>query len=776
MSSSKKIQVAGYAILEYIYSDESKPISKHSFYKIKNDNRGITIAVNEDNAATFSRNVLDYTFIETNDHTKVAHADRDRSFVLEELSDEIDVDDSLGIPSTYNVKYDTIRVHILSGYNLEGLSGFGVRIGANLNEGGKSYLASHIYNTGENTIVNNSEPFSISEQIYDKYLEFKVPSLSYINEQFYNLSTFSDKQLGYYLSGNNKGFTKESPIFIDFYQFFSPEENDDILTYTAQKLTSTSVTQIDQNSLISATIQESTEGDYFEYFATYDDEFIDDYLSELNSLGKPHIVINDIKVYESYATLNRKKVHDLSIIQEDDFDKPNVFRPVISDDAFAFTIEYSMRLINKLENTQIIKTSSLTLDNDLARKYGRSMSKIEIKESSAPIKIYNRLTTAIYDTTFNREIPAGVTSPQKQVIRFLKEYNVSTSSSHSIMSAGELIKEKSLKDENYIYANGKGLIYITTFDNFIRLNLFNRRFDNSNEPLEISTFLKQDENAYQRMSLVFYANDGSKKYIPALNGSIEGNGITFAIQALDANKIVNYNNTRFNLVYTNEASQEMSIFEGDFVTSIEEFERRREALYSNVIDTKVKEIVEVYDNTQKKFDKLKEEVEKVNTGVVTTTTSTTNSNLNTETSLPPTDENTTLILNDDGTQIRTTGSINIEDIKDPRKADFTNIKEIQDIIKAQQKDVVVRGASDRFKALKEVLSEEIGNIKENLSKGLEVDLTKDIDPDSIKTDIKQLNFVELPGQDTNFFLDTSVKKIKPAFLKEAISKKNNRLL
>lgn len=769
MASSTKIQISAYALLEYIYSDESRSISESTFYKIKNDDRNISIVVNDDKSATFSKNVLDYTFIETNTHGLVAHADRDRSFVVEELSDEIDVDKDLNIPLTYNVKYDTVRVHILAGYNLDGLSGFGLRVGADLNGGGRSYLASQIYTIGENTLQNNPIPFSISERVYDKYLEFKIPSLSFINEQFYNLSTLNDKQLGYYLSGNNKGFTKESQIFIEFYQFTTPNEDNDILTYYANKTVETSISQIDQNSLISATIQESTQGDYFEYFATYNDEFIDDYLSELNSIGKQYIVINDIKVYESYATLTRKKVHDVSIIQESDFDKPNVFRPVISDDAFSFTIEYSMRLINKQENTQIIKTSSITLDTNIARKYGRSMSKIEIKESSAPIKIYNRITKAIYEANFNRQIPSGQIAPQKEVIRFIKEYNVSTSSSHSIMSAGNVIKEKSLKDDNYIYANGKGLIYITPFDNFIRLNLFNRRFDESNEPLEISEFLKQDTNAYQRLSLVFYSNNGSKKYIQALDGYIEGNSVTFGITSLDANKIVEYNNTRFNLVYTNEAGQDMSIFEGDFVTSVEELERRRDLLYTKAVDTKIKEITEVYDNTQKKFDVLKNEVAKIsNNGTVTS------NNFVGERSKPLDSQFTKTEKIGSGLEIKTDNSLRIEDIKDPRQFDSQYVL-TEDAMKFNQLDIIKRAQADFIKSSKNVLNKEIVNIKENLSKDLELDLSKSINPDSIKTDITQLNFVELPGKNTNFFLDSSIKNIKPAFMSENISKNNTQL-
>ena len=768
MASSKKIQVSGYAILEYIYSNESRPISESTFYKIKNDNRGISIVVNEDKAATFSKNVLDYTFIETNEHSKVAHADRDRSFVLEELSDEIDVDNTLNIPTTYNVKYDTVRIHILAGYNLGGLSGFGVRIGANLNEGGRSYLASQIYVTGENTIQNNTTPFSISERMYDKYLEFKIPSLSFINEQFYNLSTLSDRQLGYYLSGNNKGFTKESPIFIDFYQFTGEEQNNDILTYVANKISETSITQIDQNSLISAVIQESDQGDYFEYFPIYDGEFIDDYLSELNSIGQQHIVINDIKVYESYATLTRKKVHDISIIQDDNFDKPNVFRPVISDDAFSFTIEYAMRLINKLENTQIIKTSTLTLDTSTARKYGRSMSKIEIKESSAAIKIYNRINKAVYESTFNRQIPNGQISPQKEVIRFIKEYNVSTSSSHSIMNAGEVIREKALKDENYIYANGKGLIYITPFDNFIRLNLFNQRFNESNEPLEISEFLKQDTNAYQKLSLVFYGNNGTKKYINALEGSIEGNGITFAISSFDANKIVEYANNRFNLVYTNEANQEMSIFEGKFVTSVEGLEKGKDSVYTKAVDKKIKEIVEVYDNTQKKFNILKDQVQKISTNDNTIG----NTSYIGDKPKPLDSEFAKTEKIGSGLEIKTDNQLKIEDVKDPRKMD-TQYVTTEDSLRFNQLDIIKRAQSDYIKSTKELLNKEIVNIKENLSKGLELDLTKSVNPNSIKTDIAQLNFVEVPGKNTNFYLDSSIKNIKPAFMNEIISKNNN---
>ena len=97
----------------------------------------------------------------------------------------------------------------------------------------------------------------------------------------------------------------------------------------------------------------------------------------------------------------------------------------------------------------------------------------------------------------------------------------------------------------------------------------------------------------------------------------------------------------------------------------------------------------------------------------------------------------------------------------------------EDSLRSNQLDIIKRAQSDYIKSTKELLNKEIVNIKENLSKGLELDLTKSVNPNSIKTDIAQLNFVEVPGKNTNFYLDSSIKNIKPAFMNEIIIKNNN---
>lgn len=755
MPSSVKIQVSNYAILEYIYGDTTSSINDYTFVKLNNPDRKVNIFPNEDKAATLTKNVLDYTFIETDDVTRFAHADRDLAFNLEELSDDIDLNDSLGIPTTYSVTYDKVRLHILAGYNLNGLDGIGVRISGEENSGLKSYLASHIYTIGENTLVQSSEPFSISEQVYDKYVEFLVPSLSQMNSDFYSQSTITNLQLASYLTSDGKGFKKESPIYVDFYQFYDAQEVNDILTYSYDKVIETSLSQVDNNSLISAVIQDSDEGDYYEYFATYNGEFIDDYLSELASLGTPHVIINDIKVYESYADLTRVKVDDVSTIQDSNFDKPNLFRPIISDEAIGFTIDYTMRLVNKVDNTQVIKESSITGNTELARRYGRRMTRINVKESSAPIKIYNRITNAVYDATFDRGIPSTTAPQQREVIRFVKEYNISTSTSHSIINTGNIIKDKAFNDDNYIYPNGKGLMYISNFDNYIKLSIFNRRFDGSDEALEITSFLNKSNGAVENLALVFYANNGSKKYIYPHENNIEGNQVTFSIKSVDSTKIQEYNNQRFSLIYINAAGNEISLFEGNFVTSIEAFENRKQSLKGDAIDTKVKEIVDVYDSTQRKLDIAKQEVERIGTS--------TSSGTPFISPAPPREEST-VKLESSGTEIKNSEFIRVEDAPDFRKDIIP--PDLEDAIRVERQDILKNARVDFVKATKDLLNKEISVVKENLSEGLKLDLTNKVNVDSKFVDIQKLNLTEPVGKNTNFYLDTSVKKIKPTFLKD----------
>lgn len=609
MATSTFIQVSPYALLEYIYGTDEHTIAEYTFVKLKNDSRDINIFVNENKSATFSKNVLDFTFIPIDSKGTVGHCDQDQPLKLYEVDTNITLTEDLNIPTSYNVKYDTVKIHILAGYNLDGLDGIGCSISAKENSGLQTYLTNHIYTLSENMMLQNAKPVSIGERHYDKYIQFKVPSLSYINEQFYNLSTFENKQLGYYLTSDGKGFKNESMIYIDFLQFTNYTEENGILSFFSETITSTTIFSIDKNSLISAVVQESDEGDYFEYFATYDGAFIEDYLAELNSMGNDYVIINELEVYENYGTLTRKKVYEMSFFQDDNFDTPNLYRPIISDNAYSFYIDYVLRLVNRVTNVQIIKTASLLCDVTLARKYGRNLSVINVKEASAPIKIFNRIAQSLYESPLNSitsTLPMAST-PTVEVLRFLNSYNVSVSISNSVVSSQDILTNGVFTDDNLIFGNGKGLLYLSNFDNYVRFNFFKEVSSNVNEPLTLTSFFSNTGNT-ESIMLVFYNDVNAKKYILPIYDTITDNTIVFNISFMDSQTISKFKNKNFNIVYKNSKGTEMSLYEGKFVTSVEEYETLKNNIKEDVLDTKTKNMIKTYESLQNKIDELLKKV------------------------------------------------------------------------------------------------------------------------------------------------------------------------
>jgi len=77
--------------------------------------------------------------------------------------------------------------------------------------------------------------------------------------------------------------------------------------------------------------------------------------------------------------------------QTDDFDLPTLFRPIIlnSSVAVSYAINYTMRLYNRADNTQIIKKARLVSYDP--KKYGRRLMKLNLGTVPTIAKVYNKL-------------------------------------------------------------------------------------------------------------------------------------------------------------------------------------------------------------------------------------------------------------------------------------------------------------------------------------------------------------------------------------------------
>ena len=91
----------------------------------------------------------------------------------------------ISFPTNISVVYDTVRYHILQGYNLENIDGLIISI-AYLDQDG-SYVTFSQIELSSGTAQNytlDPNPLTIGSNIYDKYFQILVPSLVDMNNQY----------------------------------------------------------------------------------------------------------------------------------------------------------------------------------------------------------------------------------------------------------------------------------------------------------------------------------------------------------------------------------------------------------------------------------------------------------------------------------------------------------------------------------------------------------------------------------------------------------------
>jgi hypothetical protein len=360
--------------------------------------------------------------------------------------------------STANYTCDTLKVHIVSGYNFDDTGGFLLQVRALDVSSNFVDLANFTYIKQEQTIGSNAgkvvkfstNTLFLGNRFYDKYIEFKIPSI---------------QALGGALSENIENDLKivnASDVYLTYSSI------DDIVnnTYTIKEIVNVQlpVTSIADN--FNCYIAESTNGDYIEYYATWAGLIIGNYIGDIESgriklytSNNPNdnyeqftdtygidarkwVLIHEISVYEQLAGLNSTSIltQKFSFTQDSAYSSPNYFRPIIqnADIDTSYTIQYTCRLLNRMDGTQIIRKASFASVDP--KKYGPYFTRLNV-DNLIPYKVFNRIESekpnivmnsgpektkyvkVFYDTTtivvnaFNEIMPQG-TAPL-----FLKNYD-----------------------------------------------------------------------------------------------------------------------------------------------------------------------------------------------------------------------------------------------------------------------------------------------------------------------------------------------------------------
>ena len=368
--------------------------------------------------------------------------------------------DATDIPSN-TVTYDTVRLHLKSGYSFaaRGYQGFLFQVGAVKQSGIKNYFTSIAYLNTSSFEIQNPKPFILGETMYSKFIEIKVPSLVNMDPNFKSwfFGTGSDDLN----TGANYEITYKLIDTIDSSTGFDYINTGDEVEFV--------IAREDEFQDIAAVVEEAADGDYFNLYATKDgtsSEF-DKYIqNRLNTSGDDITIFHEITVYEQITSFFDKS-YSLTISQTENFDEPIPFRPIINNSsvATAYNIDYTLRIYNETNNTQIVKKASYTSYN--VGKYGKYLRNINLPSSNRIMKVYNTLPNVLE----NRQIIENLaTLPNNQVSfvpTFIERTNIVTGSTNVTVNNNEVIDNSSIK----YYSDGESELTLSPFDNYIKFKI-----------------------------------------------------------------------------------------------------------------------------------------------------------------------------------------------------------------------------------------------------------------------------------------------------------------
>jgi hypothetical protein len=287
-----------------------------------------------------------------------------------------------------NIVYDTVKVHFAAGFNFDNFDGFIFQANYQMRDMVRSGLMSRVY-LKTDTPNFNPRPFMIGERLYSTYIELDIPSLKHIIDNFYTQPN-NTNTLGYKLT-SGKGFIKTSTIDLTVFGIYKTTKEQGFPIYSTKNLNTVSLPQTDPFNLLSAVVEQSTTGDYFELYGEYAGQIFADFMASLNSQPNGNwVVVHQIDMKEQIGT-SFVTTSSQSITQVDNYDLPTIYRPVVMNSSIAvsFTIDYILRIMNRDTQEQIIRNASLTSRE--VGIYGRKLQKIYLGKVPEIVKVYNKV-------------------------------------------------------------------------------------------------------------------------------------------------------------------------------------------------------------------------------------------------------------------------------------------------------------------------------------------------------------------------------------------------
>jgi len=516
MKISKYVKLNRDILLEYVYNNEN--LISEPYQVLVNIKDNITSFISPNSSTT--NNILNNQLFKIDTvNNKLGKVDTTNYSFLQ-LKDY-----ATSIP----VRYDTVKIHVPINWTFGEYIGFYLRI-YTFDYRNKKYVdLTNFYfditDVTQSYLLNySSPPLLFQEKLWGKYIDILIPSVNQVSLQRED-GLPKENSMNSNLAPN-EGLSQNSPIFIDF-QFLAKKQTvNGVDTFISTTKTTTTISQVAEFESMGVMVEESTEGDFFEIYGTYNGNIgeFNQFIQNSIGLGNRYYVEYDITIYEQNIKGKTTKV----VVMDDFIDKVE-YRPIIKYSTTTAVIDVEMKLIDAVDDSVINRRASYGMLQDEISKYSLNLTKINLKNAWKP-KIYNlkNISTGLIDNLNGQIVFEKVEVPFPVLIDRL---NV-------------IAKSKNVQfSKDIFYGMGLLKIVIYPFDNVIKFNIatdidssvkymdltnlndLKLTIKNDNVTIESPIYLDTDENNLSIGQIVFKIN--SNKYTDIKRVYNSGNNIFY---------------------------------------------------------------------------------------------------------------------------------------------------------------------------------------------------------------------------------------------------------
>ena len=548
--TSKFFQLTSYLLMEYRYADQPNPETYFTntgpntvtYDKLVNGFISDSIQIfNPVVDSAITNNTTETSVVKISE-TSYVTLDSNLIVPFNDFADELTNTANLPVtfPSNLSVVYDSVRYHIRAGYNLNNIDGLIACIEFPDQNGKYVTMSQVLIRKGTNQEYEFSpSPISIGSAIYDKYLEIKIPNLKDMNDKYLAASDFfKPSTLAGLISQSGKGFIYGAPLRVSINEVQNINTYNGYERYNTARLATLSLEQEDPFSNIGSIIKESDQGQFFEYYATDNEGFIEDFILFQNSIGNSYFISHQIQVIEQIGA-SFIETSRFESIQTTAYDVPNYYRPIVRNAGVAasFTLRYTMSLVNNKDQSRVIRIGTYTSSNP--SEWGITISPIQLSNFPQVQKIYNRIYGQSVVNNSTKSSPVKILERTKYVNSILQQNSVTTVFNNLTLPNEN--KSTTGSSETTALGTGKLTVEVSPFDNLYKFKFIKSGSDGS--PVDI------DLTSYGILRMSFLLEKGEKLNVKSFSDNTIANPskgeILFKLDESNSYRVLNLKDRRF---------------------------------------------------------------------------------------------------------------------------------------------------------------------------------------------------------------------------------------